>query len=265
MRACSSLFAATALLIAGAGAAGCASPSDEHRPETAEADNVEAGTTGTAGTGGTPAPTTCGPQTPPAPSAGRTFPFPQHRLSSSCGYPTNCNDADVMTAWNTYKTKMIIAAGAGSGLRVQRTENGNDTVSEGIAYGMIFAVYMGDKATFDGLWTYAKAHFDGKGLMHWHIDANGGTVGQGAATDADEDMAFALMMADKQWGGYASDASTQVGTILNQRGVERQRPAARRQRQHGNRHQPVVFRARVLQPLRRPTTAAGRASSTRAT
>jgi endo-1,4-beta-D-glucanase Y len=119
-----------------------------------------------------------------------------------------------MTSWNTYKTKMITAGGAGSGLRVQRIENGNDTVSEGIAYGMVFAVYMGDKTTFDGLWTYAKAHFDGKGLMNWHIDANGGTVGQGAATDADEDMAFALMMADKQWGGYASDASSLVGKIL---------------------------------------------------
>ena len=51
---------------------------------------------------------------------------------------------------------------------------------------------------------HEKQHRDGKGLMHWHIDGNGGTVGQGAATDADEDMAFALIMADKQWGGYAT-------------------------------------------------------------
>ena len=53
-----------------------------------------------------------------------------------------------MTAWNTYKTKMIV--NNGGGLRVQRPENGNDTVSEGIAYGMLMAVYMDDKATFDG-------------------------------------------------------------------------------------------------------------------
>jgi endo-1,4-beta-D-glucanase Y len=219
MRACSYLLAATALLIAaGWGAAGCASPSDDPTGGGGSgASSGTAGTTGTGGTGGTGGTTpttTCGPQTPPAPAGGANFPFPQHRLSASCGYPMNCNDADVMTAWNTYKTKMITAGGAGSGLRVQRTENGNDTVSEGIAYGMVFAVYMGDKTTFDGLWTYAKAHFDSKGLMNWHIDANGGTVGQGAATDADEDMAFALMMADKQWGGYASDASSLVGKIL---------------------------------------------------
>ena len=121
------------------------------------------------------APPSCGPQTPPAPAGGANFPFPQHRLSPSCSYPTNCTDADVMTAWNTYKTKIIVASGGG--LRVQRPENANDTVSEGIAYGMMFAVYMGDKATFDGLWTYEKAHRDGKGLMNWHIDANGGTLG----------------------------------------------------------------------------------------
>ena len=198
MRACSYLFAATVLLFAaGSGAAGCATPSGDPTGTGGSVDpSGTAGTTGTGGTGGTTPTTTCGPQTPPAPAGGANFPFPQHRLSASCGYPMNCNDADVMTAWNTYKTKMITAGGAGSGLRVQRTENGNDTVSEGIAYGMVFAVYMGDKTTFDGLWTYAKAHFDSKGLMNWHIDANGGTVGQGAATDADEDMAFALMMAD---------------------------------------------------------------------
>ena len=40
--------------------------------------------------------------------------------------------------------------------------------------------------------------------MNWYIAADGSgpvTSGTGAATDADEDMAFALVMADKQWGG----------------------------------------------------------------
>jgi endo-1,4-beta-D-glucanase Y len=205
MRACVSI-SATALAFA-AIAAGCGSGSANNAGTGGSGNSA-----GGAGTGGT-GPTVCGPQSQPPAANGQNFPFPQHRLASSCGYPTNCSDNDVQIAWNTYKTKMIVAAGGG--MRVQRPENGNDTVSEGIAYGMIFAVYMGDKATFDGLWGYEKQHRDGKGLMHWHIDANGGTVGQGAATDADEDMAFALIMADKQWGGYASDASTQVAAILN--------------------------------------------------
>ncbi|HXU00508.1 MAG TPA: glycosyl hydrolase family 8 [Polyangia bacterium] len=209
----------------GSGAIGCASPSNNPMEGTGGSGNSagttgDAGTTGMAGTTGTAgttgsggsSPTTCGPQTAPGPSGGANFPFPQHKLSANCGYPTSCNDADVMTSWNTFKTKMIV--NNGGGLRVQRPENSNDTVSEGIAYGMLMAVYLVDKTTFDGLWAYAKAHKNGKGLMNWHIDANGGTVGNGAATDADEDMAFALMMADKQWGGYASDASGLVGSIL---------------------------------------------------
>src|SRR5262249_45053588 len=43
------------------------------------------------------------------------------------------------------------------------------------------------------------------GLMNWAISADGNmTPGVGAATDADEDIAFALLMADKQWGTMAS-------------------------------------------------------------
>jgi endo-1,4-beta-D-glucanase Y len=209
-----SLALAVPLIALGCAAVGCgASPSN---PTGTGGSGNSAGDTGTGGTGtGGTAPAACGPQTPPPAAGGLNYPFPQHRLSSYCSYPTNCNDADVMTSWNTYKTKMITSSGAGGNLRVQRPENANDTVSEGIAYGMEFAVYMGDKPTFDGLWAYAKAHRNGNGLMNWRIDANGGTVGQGAATDADEDMGFALIMADKQWGGYASDTNALLSAILS--------------------------------------------------
>jgi endo-1,4-beta-D-glucanase Y len=38
--------------------------------------------------------------------------------------------------------------------------------------------------------------------MDWYINAAGTTrLGTGGATDADEDMAWALVMADRQWGG----------------------------------------------------------------
>ena len=79
------------------------------------------------------------------------------------------------------------------------------TVSEGIGYGMLIAVYMNDQPLFDDLWRYEQLHLDTNGLMNWSIDANGTmTPGMGGATDADEDMAFALVMADKQWGGKGS-------------------------------------------------------------
>jgi endo-1,4-beta-D-glucanase Y len=117
-------------------------------------------------------------------------------------------------SWTTYKSKMIV--NATGGLRVQRPENGNDTVSEGVAYGMLMSVVMADKATFDGLWAFAKTKRNGNGLMSWHLDSGGNVVSgaNGAASDADEDMAFALLLADKQWSGYTSDASAQISSIF---------------------------------------------------
>jgi endo-1,4-beta-D-glucanase Y len=90
----------------------------------------------------------------------------------------------------------------------------DDTVSEGISYGMLFAVYLNDKTTFDKIWQYAQNHFDDKGLMHWQIRADGTTQGQNSATDSDEDIGFALVMADKQWGGYTEVAKAYLGKVL---------------------------------------------------
>lgn len=53
--------------------------------------------------------------------------------------------------WAGYKMKFILTNG-----RVVRPEDGNDTVSEGQAYGMLFAVYMNDKKTFDKCFQWAE-------------------------------------------------------------------------------------------------------------
>jgi len=103
-------------------------------------------------------------------------------------------------------------SGANGHLRVRRPndhDQGPDvdsTVSEGIGYGMLMAVYMDDQTTFDELWKYEQGFPDmDNGLMNWKISADGTTVlGENGATDADEDMAFALLMADKQWGGQGT-------------------------------------------------------------
>jgi endo-1,4-beta-D-glucanase Y len=140
---------------------------------------------------------------------GAKYPFPQGRALPSCTYPAYSTDV-VATAYTNWKTKFF------QGGRVIRPENGNDTVSEGIAYGMLIGVYMNDKSLFDALWSYAKSHFDGNGLMNWQISSSGGTMGSGSASDADEDMAWALAMASVQWGGsYAGDATTLLDSIWN--------------------------------------------------
>jgi len=144
-----------------------------------------------------------------APIPGGPFPFPQNKTSGMCGITTYANaSAAVQTVYTYWKTNFVVQAGAG--LRVVRNTNNNDTVSEGIAYGMLIAVYMNDRPAFDGFWTYAKAHADSFGFMNWKINADGTTAsdGAGSAADADEDMAWALIMASAQWqsGSYLDDA-----------------------------------------------------------
>ncbi|HPD18407.1 MAG TPA: glycosyl hydrolase family 8, partial [Candidatus Goldiibacteriota bacterium] len=91
--------------------------------------------------------------------------------------------------------------------------------------GMIITVYMSSatnntKQYFDGMWKFYKRYRNGNGLMNWRIGDGGGVVGSGAATDADEDAAFALMMAHYQWGSsgainYRQEALTLMAAILN--------------------------------------------------
>jgi endo-1,4-beta-D-glucanase Y len=193
----------------GAGGAGGARPGGTGGAATGGAGG------GTGGAGGSipnPGTVACTSAPPPAASGGASFPFPQHRLVAGCGYPVGCNDGDVSAAWTRWKALVLVSAGTGM-MRVQRPENNNDTVSEGIGYGMVSAVYMNDKPTFDALWAYAQAHFDGNGLMNWNLGSGGNVISAGSATDGDEDMAFGLVMADKQWGGYTTVAKAFIAKI----------------------------------------------------
>jgi endo-1,4-beta-D-glucanase Y len=164
-------------------------------------------------------------------SATSKFPFPQNRQSPNCIYPTGYRNEDVLAIYQQWKNDLVTSDGANGFRRVKRpAEAGlevNSTVSEGIAYGMLIAVYMDDQPLFDDLWKYALAHSAKAGspgmapntqtiLMNWYIGADGNTGhdpdGNGAATDADEDMAWALVMADKQWGGQGSLSKSYTDT-----------------------------------------------------
>jgi endo-1,4-beta-D-glucanase Y len=185
------------------------------------------GTSGAGGTGGSGGTSTIPDAAPPLPSRGPTpattghnFPFPQNRENSRCVYPKLYNNDDVKAAYAKWKNDTVTSDGANGFRRVKRpNEPGleqNSTVSEGIGYGMILAVFMDDQALFDDLWKYEQAHLDGQTyLMNWYIKADGSDIGSnpsgaGPASDADEDMAFAQVMADKQWGGKGSSTRTYI-------------------------------------------------------
>ena len=189
--------------------AGCASPSGTNMTGSAGTMG-SCGSAGTGNTGGT------SPPPPPGLGSGGPFSFPQSKKSGSCTITTVSNAAAATNgAYNSWKSTFVTSSVAGSFLRVQSPQFSNGTVSEGIGYGMIAAVYMSDRPTFDGLWGYAKSHFNSDNLMSWQINSSGSVTGMNSATDADEDMAWALLMASDQWSStaYLDDGRAVIDAI----------------------------------------------------
>ena len=156
---------------------------------------------------------------PALPNSGGMHPLSEAgSLNSRCTKPTGANGKLLALAYDNWKKRFVVTDSGG--FKVIRPENGNDTVSEGIAYGMMIAVYFDDKPLFDGLYTYWKAkQFNSTGLMTWCIPAGSGSCSAsgGTATDADEDAAFAMLMASKQWpsGGYSGTATTLINAVMS--------------------------------------------------
>jgi hypothetical protein len=136
----------------------------------------------------------------------------------------HADPADAWRAFHAWRSEIVTADGARGFLRARRpdTPDGvpNSTVSEGIAYGMIIAVMMDDQALFDAFYQYASCFENKNGLMDWYIAPDGESrLGLGGATDSDEDIAWALVMAHRQWGGYGALADSYL--TLAKRQIER--------------------------------------------
>jgi endo-1,4-beta-D-glucanase Y len=156
------------------------------------------------------------------------YPFPP-TASWTYSYgikPANPSDASwsadwtaLANKWATYKLNYVTTSGAGSGERIIcSAQQSGDTVSEGIGYGMILAVYFNDETTFNDLYVYEQSHLDSLGLMNWDISSSGSVIGSNSASDGDEDIAYALWLAHYQWGdggtyNYTQKATTQTDLI----------------------------------------------------
>jgi len=153
---------------------------------------------------------------PALPSNGGAHPLGSPSIGSHCTKPTGADGKLLALAYDNWKKRFVVSDSGG--FKVIRPENGNDTVSEGIAYGMMIAVYFDDKPLFDGLYKYWMAHVASNGLMTWCIPAGSGSCSAsgGTATDADEDAAFAMLEASKQWtsGGYGGTATTMINAVM---------------------------------------------------
>lgn len=125
-------------------------------------------------------------------------------------------DSQLQTEYESWKVDHVVACANGSAVVF---DNGTGKVeSEGIGYGMLLAAAMGDQALFDALAKYYQDHLDKNGLMNWQSDkcdtSNGNMVN--AATDADLDVAMALVQAAARWpsAGYLPKAQAQTSKIL---------------------------------------------------
>ncbi len=141
------------------------------------------------------------------------FPFPHTRKLPDLCYPTQADPADARRALEAWRSEIVTRDGARGFLRARRpdTPDGvpNSTVSEGIAYGMLIAVLCDEQALFDDFYRYALCFENKSGLMDWYIAPDGSrALGVGAATDSDEDIGWALVMAHRQWGGRGALAES---------------------------------------------------------
>ena len=101
--------------------------------------------------------------------------------------------------------------------RVVRHDQDGDTVSEGQAYAMLIAVAVGDRAKFDSSWEWSKNNLrQPNGLFAWKWK-DGKVLDPQSATDADLDMARALIVAAEYFNDqrYATEARELAKSIAD--------------------------------------------------
>jgi endo-1,4-beta-D-glucanase Y len=164
-----------------------------------------------------------------ASAASLTHAFPYHVTYKTGVTPSasqSSRDAAVKKQYDSWKKTYLVHGCAASEYYVSTKGDGdapnNGTVSEAQGYGMNIVPLMAgyDSAAqteFNGLWQLVKNHTDQYGLMQWKLDgktckyADSGTPD--GATDGDLDIGYGLILADKQWGGYTSDAQAWLAKI----------------------------------------------------
>ncbi len=143
--------------------------------------------------------------------------FPQHVDYSQASFINQFSqselDEHVTSFYDIWKNNYLIHAGQDKDnldlYRIVTSKPGETTdritVSEGQGYGMILSVLMAGhdplaQKQFDGLWLYAKSNPSqlNSAFMSWRIST--AYPSGDSAFDGDADIAYALLLADKQWG-----------------------------------------------------------------
>jgi len=185
-----------------------------------------------------------------APTVAPMRPFPQHvPYVSNTILPSHRTrpqlDADVAAAWTQWKARHLATAGmeidGRPRYRVKSVaSDGKDcitavslcTVSEAQGYGMLLAAFLagpGEPAAreiFDGLFEFSADHpslLSTGRLFDWNVPPDEAPAADptedDSAFDGDADIAYALLLADQQWGSggtinYRARALDVIAAIL---------------------------------------------------
>jgi endo-1,4-beta-D-glucanase Y len=133
------------------------------------------------------------------------------------------NSRMLLELWSRYKQNALEP----TSLRTLDRSQNDITTSEGQSYTMMRAVWMDDMDTFKKSWQWTKDNLQrDDNLMSWKFgeraDGSYGILeeigGQNTASDADVDIAFALLMAAGRWKdeGLQADANTIIKSIWDQ-------------------------------------------------
>ncbi len=153
---------------------------------------------------------------------GASYPFGArldgYRFGIRPNHLTNAQMDDRIKAhYDEWKSRLVVDVPTVPGGKAVKFNDSYITVSEGMGYGMLLTVLMGGydaqaQAIFDGLLKTVRARpaysipdpAVRPYLMDWRLTSNGSSTdaagGGWNALDGDEDIAMALLMADRQWG-----------------------------------------------------------------
>lgn len=162
------------------------------------------------------------------------YPFPQnYSYPNGATYLASGTTAQIQLLYEAWK-KSYYEEGTINGVKAARVKfvqadepAGANTVSEGIAYGMLITLWMDNstnktKDMFDKLFAYYKANKDAESgvLMNWKVVGFTGSVtppasgNSNSATDADLDVAATLILAAEQWKDDAKYYKTEATKLL---------------------------------------------------
>jgi endo-1,4-beta-D-glucanase Y len=155
------------------------------------------------------------------------YPFPHfvsyHNASTLSHYTPKQAAKRVAEYYQIWKKDFLVKEGTFYRIATDKNDT-TRTVSEGQGYGMMIVALMAGEEQdaqliFDGLYRFAKAHPSEiePTFMTWQVPAKKGE--SDSAFDGDADIAYALMLASKQWGdsgqiNYAKEATKMIDALV---------------------------------------------------